>query len=239
VIVHAFPARSPRAVVLVDVDKRALATYLDDQLAGLGPLLEQYEVLCGVEIRATLRELAIDAADRRLGELGPLQKSIRLDASGRTSKITTAMLVQGSCGISRPFGDPDKLHAYLAKGQLAQLQRRLEADAKSLFALHQYGKLHGCVRSRHGAFYEVFPAPWHHQDEPTLHHLKREARTVAMAIIAVVGPAPAWDEDPWARARRLDVVRGASKYDLVLVDELHGYVDDLDVQLARLEAVVH
>lgn len=60
VIVHAFPTRSPRIVVLVDVEKRELATYLDEQLADLGPVLERYEVLCGVDIRATLRELAIE-----------------------------------------------------------------------------------------------------------------------------------------------------------------------------------
>jgi hypothetical protein len=238
VIVRAFPARGPRIVVLVDVEKRELATYLDEQLADLGPMLECYEVLCGVDIRATLRELAIDPGHRRLAELGPPQKSIRLDRSGRTLKITTAMLVQGSCGISRPFGDPDKLHAYLASGQIPQLQRRLEADAQSLFALHQYGKLHGCVRLRRGSLDQRFPVPWHHRDEPTLYHLKREAHRLAMGLIAVVGSAPGW-EDPWSLSRRLDVVRGASEYELMLFDELGGYVDDGDVQLARLEAVVH
>lgn len=238
VIVHAFPARAPRIVVLVDVEQRELATYLDEQLADLGPVLERYEVLCGVDIRATLRKLAIDPRDRRLAELAPPQKSIRLDRSGRTLKITTAMLVQSSCGISRPFGDPDKLHAYLASGQITHLQHRLEADAKSLFALHQYGKVHGCVRLRRGSLDRRFPVPWHHHDEPTLYHLKREAHRLAMGIIAVVGSAPGW-EDPWSLARRLDVVRGASEYELMLFDELGGYVDDRDVQLARLEAVVH
>lgn len=238
VIVHAFPARAPRVVVLVDVEQRELATYRDEQLADLGSVLERYEVLCGVDIRATLRELAVDPGDRRLADLGPPQKSIRLDRSDRTLKITTAMLVQSSCGIRRPFGDPDKLHAYLASGQITELQRRLEADAQSLFALHQYGKVHGCVRLRRGALDRRFPVPWHHHDEPTLYHLKREAHRLAMGIIAVVGSAPGWEE-PWALARRLDVLRGASEYELMLFDELGGYVDDRDVQLARLEAVVH
>lgn len=238
VIVHAFPARAPRIVVLVDVEKREFATYLDEQLADLGRMLDRYEVLCGVDIRATLRELAIDPGDRRLAELGPPQKSIRLDRSGRTLTITTAMLVQGSCGIRRPFGDPHRLRAYLARGQITQLQPRLEADAQSLLALHQYGKLHGCVRLRRGSLDRRFPVPWHHYDEPTLYHLKREAHRLAMGIIAVVGSAPGW-EDPWALARRLDVVRGASEHELMLFDELGRYVDDRDVQLARLEAVVH
>ena len=238
VIVHAFPARAPRAVVLLDVEQRELTTWLDDQLAGLGDRLRAYDLLCGVDIRATLRELAVDPGDLRLAELGPPQKSMRLNKSGRTLKITTAMLIQGSCGIRRPLGDEDKLRAYLANGQFSQFQRRLEADAKAIFALYQYGKVHGCVRLRWGFLDEMFPAPWHHRDEPMLYHLLREAHALSMGIIAVVGSAPGW-EDPWSRARRLDVVRGTSEYDLLLCDEHGSFVDERDVQLARLEAVVH
>ena len=68
---------------------------------------------------------------------GDSQKSMTLNKSGRTLKITTAMLIQGSCGISRPLGDAGKLREYLARGQLTQLQRRLEADAKAIFALYK------------------------------------------------------------------------------------------------------
>jgi hypothetical protein len=36
-------------------------------------------------------------------------------------------------------------HSCHATGQLAKLRARLEADAKSLFALYEYGRLsHGC-----------------------------------------------------------------------------------------------
>jgi hypothetical protein len=238
VIVHAFPSRAPRAAVLVDVDRRELTTLVEDELARLGPLLAPYDVLSGEGIRATLRALGVDPAERRLAELGPPQKSIQLNRSGRTLKITTAMLVRGSCGISRPFGEDKQLRSYLASGQLAQLRRRLEADARSLLALHDYGQLHGCVRLRWGLLDEVFPAPWHHHDEPTLHDLKRQAHEMSVAIEAVVGAAPGW-EDPWARARWLDVERGEREWDLMLFDELGGYVHDRDVQLARLAVAVH
>ncbi|HEX4452470.1 MAG TPA: hypothetical protein VH143_16450 [Kofleriaceae bacterium] len=237
VLVHAFPATAPQAVVVVDVDRHALTTLVGGELANLGALLQRFDLLCGVDIRGTLRALAIDAADRRLAELGPPQKTVR-DAYGRTLKITTAMLIHGSCGISRPLGDDKQLRAYLAKGQLDKLAARLEADAKALFALHAYGRTQGRVRLRAGGLDEVFPAPWHHHDEPTLYHLKREAAEASLGLIAVVGPAPAWDA-PWARARRLAVVPGDGPYDLVLVDELGRYVDDRDVQLARLEAVLN
>lgn len=148
------------------------------------------------------------------------------------------MLIHGSCGISRPLGDPKKLRTYLAKEQLPQLQRRLEADAKSLYALHEYGRLHGYVRLRWGFLDEIFPAPWLHRDEPMFFQLKKQARELSLGLEAVVGSAPGW-EDPWSRATHLDVEPGEREHDLMLFDELGRYVDDRDVQLARLEAAVH
>jgi len=239
VIVHGFPRQqTPRVVVLVDAERRELVTLEGDELARIDHHLAAYDVLTGVDIRGMLRALGIDARDRRLAELGPSQKSIIASSSGRTLKITTAMLIQGSCGISRPLGEDKQLRGYLAKGELAKLRARLEADAKALYALHQYGRLHGAVRLRRGALDEMFKAPWHHHDEPTLYHLRKEARDLDMGLIAVVGAAPAWD-NPWARAQRLEVEQGNSEYDLVLFDEWGRYIDDRDVQLARLEAEIN
>ena len=56
-----------------------------------------------------------------------------------------------------------------------KLRRRLEADAKSLLALNQYGRLHGAVRLRWGFLDEMLPAPWVHRDEPMLHDLMKQA----------------------------------------------------------------
>ena len=55
------------------------------------------------------------------------------------------------------------------------LRRRLEADAKALFALYQYGSLHGAVRLRWGFLDEMIPAPWVHRDERTLYDLVKRA----------------------------------------------------------------
>jgi hypothetical protein len=238
VIVHIFPARAPRVAVLIDADQREITTLVGDELSQVGSILERFDILCGVDIRATLRALVVDPGARRLAEIGPPQKSVRLNSSGRTLKITTSMLIQSSCGISRPLGDEKKLRAYLASGQTSKLVARLEADAKSLFALHEYGKVHGGVRLRWGFLDQVFPAPWHHRDEPSLYHLINEAFDLNMGLIAVVGHAPAWN-DPWSRARRLEVVRGESEYDRMLFDELGRCIDNRDVQLARLETVIN
>ena len=77
----------------------------DGELATAAEGIHTCDVIAGVDIRAVLRALGVDPGPRRLGELGP-QKSLRLDRGGRTLQITTAMLIQGSCGIGRPLGDP-------------------------------------------------------------------------------------------------------------------------------------
>ena len=48
-------------------------------------------------------------------------------------------------------------------------------DAKSLFALYEYGRLHGAVRLRWGFLDEMIPAAWVHRDEPTLDNLMERA----------------------------------------------------------------
>ena len=156
--------------------------------------------------------------------------------SGRTLKITEGMLIQGSCGIARPFGDGEKLETYLRNGQSTQLRRRLEADAKSLFAFYQYGRLHGAVRLRWGFLDEMIPAPWVHPDELCLYGLKRQAQEGEKMLEVVLGSAPGWAE-PWARAQFCRVVPESRGYGMVLVDDEGFAVDDRDVQLARIAAM--
>jgi hypothetical protein len=137
--------------------------------------LADYEIIGAVDVRALLRTLAVDPGERRLAELGPPQRTRRLNRRSRTLTITTALLVQGSCGISRPVGDERTMREYLRSGADTKFRRRLEADAKSLYALYQYGRLHGCVRLRWGFLDEMLSAPWVHRDESTLYHLLKEA----------------------------------------------------------------
>jgi hypothetical protein len=237
-ILHAFPAGEPRAAVLVDVDSREATTFVGAELTGLTSRLDACDVLAGDGIRPLLRALRFDPGGRRLADLAPPRKTITLNRRGRALRITTALLVQGSCGISRPFGDPDKLAGYLAAGQLTKLRRRLEADARSLFALYQYGRTHGAVRVRWGLVDEMLAAPWVHRDESTLYHLKQKARDLRVAIEVVIGGAPGLD-DPWARARRTYIAPRHSPHDLVLLDEEGFPIEERDVQLARLAATIH
>ena len=175
VLVHAFPASRPQALALVDVAEREVTTFARDDIARAVERLTDYEIIGAVGVRTLLRTLNVDPGERRLAELGPPQKTRQLNRQGRTLTITTALLVQGTCGISRPFGDDRTMYAYLRTGAETKLRRRLEADARSLYAIYQYGRLHGCVRLRWGFLDEMLPAPWVHRDETTLYHLLKDA----------------------------------------------------------------
>ncbi len=235
VLVYAFPAKRPQALALVDVEKREVTTFLKDEIPLAIARLADYEIIGAVEIRALLRALAVDPGERRLAELGPPQKTRQLNRRGRTLTITTAQLVHASCGISRPFGDERTMREYLRSGAVSTFKRRLEADAKSLYALYQYGRLHGCVRLRWGFLDEMLPAPWVHRDEPTLYHLLKEAHERGVPLEVVAGSAPGW-ADPWSRVQRAHVATDAWNSPSLLVDEEGCELPRAEVQLARLLA---
>ena len=233
VLIHAFPAREPQALVLVDVAERALDTFVGDEIGRAVEKLAAYDLIASTAVRTLLRTLRFDPGNRRLGELGPPQKTRTLNRRGRTLKITTGLLVQGSCGISRPFGDETKMREYLAAGELPKLRRRLEADAKSLYAIYQYGRLHGTVRLRWGYLDERLPAPWVHRDEAKLHNLKDEAYERRVPLQVVVGSAPGW-ADPWSRLRLAHVMKEPGGWRSWLVDDTGFPIQEDEIQLARL-----
>lgn len=233
VLVHAYPAAAPKAMVLVDVGRRQVRTFLGEEVVQAAGQLAEYDIIAAVDVRAFLRTLHFDPGERRLGELEPPHKTTRLNRWGRTLKITLSMLVRGSCGISRPFGEERVLRGYLRDGKDTKLRRRLEADAKSLFALYQYGRLHGAVRLRWGFLDEMIPAPWVHPDEHTLHDLMSRAHELGVPLQVVVGSAPGW-ADPWSRARLARVPADESAWRRWMVDEQGYVISEADVQAARL-----
>jgi len=172
---EASPSLAPRqregpaahaAAALLDVGRHELTTFVGEELATLRSRLSAFEVLGAIDVRGLLRALGFDPGERRLAELGAPQKTMKINQSGRTLKITPALLVRGSCGISKPFGEAERLAEYIAKGEVTKLRRRLEADVKSLHALYEYGRVHGAVRLRWGFLDELIPAPWVDRDEP-------------------------------------------------------------------------
>jgi len=233
VIVHAFPQTKPEAVVLLDVCRHDIRTYNGEEIDEVAKALREYEIIAAVNVRALLRNLGFDPGERRLAELGPPQKTTQLNRQGRTLRITLDLLARGSCGISRSFGDKRVLQGYLRRREVSKLRRRLEADAKSLYALYQYGRLHGSVRLRWGFLDQRIPAPWVHRDEQTLYRLMRKAHALGIPLDVVVGSAPGWT-DPWSRVQRAYVIKEEDGWRSWLVDERGFAIHEQEVQLARL-----
>ena len=233
VLVQAFPRAAPQWVVVVDVAARQLTTFSPDELGRVPERLAAYDVIAALDVRPLLRSLGFEPGARWLAELGPPRKSKKLNRRGRTLKITTPLLVWGSCGIGRPFLDERRLRGYLAAGETTKLRRRLEADAKALVAYYNYGRLHHTVRLRWGFLDEPIAAPWVQRDESGLYELEREAHESGRGLEVVSGSAPGW-ENPWARARLCHVVSDGRPYGRRLVDDEGFPVDDRDVQLARI-----
>ncbi len=231
-LVATYPQRSPRVAALLDVKTRAIETFVGPEIDALPERLGGYDSIGAVDVRGTLRGLGFDPGERHLAELAPSQKTFTLP-SGRVLKITLDLIARGSCGVARPFGDPVKSRDRLAAGDFAWLRRRLAADLTSLYAIYQYGRLHGGVRVRAGGVDEMIAAPWKHSDERSFYEMQRTALERGAWIEVVLDRAPSLDA-PWERGAPMRVVGGAQPWDVYIVDPYGWSIDDRDVQAARI-----
>ena len=165
----------------------------------------------------------------------------RLRVAGARTEIFTPRALRTLHRVSGGFprliniiADRAMLAAYVRDDHLGKLTRRLQADAKSLYALYQFSRLHGAVRLRWGFLDEMVSAPWVLREEPGLHHLMKRANEEGCALEVVVHRAPGWEE-PWARAVLARVVPG-EHYGYHLVGEDGYEIVRMEVQAARLSA---
>lgn len=235
-LVVAFPAKQPSIVALLDVGNRTVETFVLTENAELPELrrrIESYDIVGAQDVRPLLQSLGFATESMRMSELGPPQKTITVDDWGRTLRLTTTLLVRGSCRIRKPFGDPKKMQVDLVKGAMTKLRQRLESDAKSLYAYYEYGRLHRGVRVRSGRLDEFIPASWAHRDETWLNDQKITALESGRCMEVVVGPAPDW-LDPWAGSRRVQVERGQHGPGALWPVDGGKAIVDHDIQKARV-----
>lgn len=233
-IVRAVPGRdeTPCAVSVLDVRARSMRTLVGEDLGSLPEVLEEIDVLIGLHIRETLHALGLDPDRWRLVDLKPPRKSRSINRRGRTLAITPELLISSTTGISRPLGDPSKIARYLAEGQTGKVARRLESDAKALFAFYQYGVLHNCVRLRWGFLDELYSVEWALPGEVHLGEMLRRAEVSGVPIDLVTGSAPGWAE-PWSRARRCHVLGVEPWRVTVRLDGEVWRLDKEDIQAIR------
>jgi hypothetical protein len=171
---------------------------------------------------------------RRLHELGPPQKTIQMSKRGRPLRLTVDLLARSSCGMTRPFTNTAMLDRLLVEGRDAQFRRRMESDAKALYALYQYGRLHGSLRLLWRNADDMLPVPWVDHDEERIHGMLHRAHKLGTVLEVVLLPAPAWD-DPWARRLRARPEQ-INEWRIALLGEHLRWIDLREIQAARVIA---
>jgi len=238
-IMHAVPGPADaQAAVLLDVEERSIRTYTMSELNGLGQALAAYRIIAGLGIRELLDSLDLSPDRWHLVDLTPSRKTKRLNRAGNALHITPELVIAGTTGISRPLAEPAKVSQYLSRGEKGKLARRLESDAKALYAFYRYGALHGYVRLRWGFVDELLTADFSAPGEPRLHDILEQAMESNAPVDLVTGSAPGWEE-PWSRARRMQVLELAP-WDVRLRDGGTEYiVNKVDIQAARIANPFH
>jgi hypothetical protein len=215
---------------VLDVEARRFTTFPTlDAWPGVA-CLEGFDVVVGVDVRNALLALGVDPEPFLLVDLGPPQKTLRINKSGRKLLITMDLLMRGSVGMS--LGEPERIARYIQEGDHRHLAARLESDAKSLFAYYLFGRLHGCVRLRWGFLDENLSVDWRLPGEEALYEILEQAETEGREVEVVLGSAPGWN-DPWSRAKNGRVTRGGP-WDQRVVELPNRTVSVDEIQSARL-----
>jgi hypothetical protein len=205
-VVHVAPAEGAiGAATLIDVATRGITSWWGEGIEQLSAAIGTYDVVAALDPRGTLRRLGLEPDRWRLADLRPPQKTKRLNRAGRALTLTASLIITSTTGLTRPLSDPVLLAGQVARNDSARVLRRLESDAKALFALYQYGRLHRSVRLRWGFLDEDLPVTWATAADRHVSDLLREAGATGRPVDLVLGAAPAWTE-PWSRARRGRVV---------------------------------
>lgn len=156
----------PRAAAVIDAARRELGAFTGNGLAGLAAHLERFDFLAGLDIRPSLRALGLDPDRWWLAEMRPTQRTFRPAATGRPLAVNPLSIVQATTGRRGVPADPDEWKELASGGSATRLEARLARDAEGLFALYEYGSLHGGVRVRRRRGEALLPVAWLMRGDP-------------------------------------------------------------------------
>lgn len=229
VVLRALPVDQPLGVAIKDLRSGAVETFWPADYPALIKRLNDFDLIAGEQIYATLRALNMTPGERRLIDLAPPQKQMRVGQ--RVLKITTPKLIFGSCGIVRPFGDEKATLRRLAAGQRSGLTR-LAKDVEHLALYEEYSRLQRTVSLQQGQWKYPLLAKWVHADERGLLTLMKTALE-ADGLLEIVRVSAVQLGETWERAELVHVLQ-VDQFKRVLIDESRREVHRLLVQRARL-----
>ena len=222
----------PRAAAVIEVGTREQRLFIRDQLVDLPGHLTRFDFLAGVDIRPSLRSVGLDPDRWWLAELRPTQRTFR-PADQQSVAISLPAVVQATTGRSRVLGDPGVWQPLFAARSTTGLAARLEEEAQALFALYQYGALHGGVRVRKRPSERLLPVAWSLGGDPDFASLVSASIRHWVPVEIVVGP-PAGLDDPWPAAITVTIVERDRDRLFVREGEDVRALDPADIHALRL-----
>ena len=222
----------PRAAAVIEVGTREQRLFIGDPLADLPDHLGAFDVLAGVDIRPSLRSVGLDPDRWWLAELRPTQRTFR-PGDRQAVAVSLPAVVHATTGRRRVPGDPSVWRPLVGARSTTRLAARLEEEAQALFALYEYGALHGGVRVRRRPGERLLPVAWSLRGDPDFESLVSASIRHWVPLEVVVG-LPAGLADPWPAAITATIVD--RDRDLLFVregDDVRA-LDPADIHAVRL-----
>ncbi len=194
----------PRAAAVIDATARAQRLFIGDTVSEVPAHLDAFDFLAGVDLRPSLRSMGLDPDRWWLAELRPTQRTIRPSDQGAVA-VTLPAIVQATTGRSRVPADAKAWKPLLAARTTTRLVARLEGEAQALFALYEYGAIHGGVRIRRRPGDRLLPVAWSLRGDPDFESFVSASTRHWLPVEVVAGPS-ADLADPWPNAITVTIV---------------------------------
>ena len=193
-----------RAAAVIEVGTREQRLFIGEQLADLPDHLRAFGFLAGVDIRPSLRSVGLDPDRWWLAELRPIQRTFR-PGDREAVAVSLPAVIHATAGRRGVPGDPGVWQPLFRARSTTRLVARLEEEAQALFALYEYGALHGGVRVRRRPGERLLPVAWSLRGDPDFASLVSASIRHWVPVEVVVGPSIGL-ADPWPAAITVTVV---------------------------------
>ena len=220
-----------RAAAIVDAATRAVSLFLGDTVCEVPSRLENYDYLAGVDLRPTLRRFGCEPDRWWLAELRPAQRTVRPAGDGPAVPVTLQSVVQATTGRRLPA--ESEAWRPLLDGPARRVAAKLEEEAGALFALHEYGVLHGGVRVRRRAGDDLLPVTWALPGDINFWSTVRSAIRHWAPLDVAIG-ASAELADPWPSALRMNLVEQEGRTLYLMAGEALQVVEAAEVRAIRV-----
>jgi hypothetical protein len=196
--------------------------------------LDAFDFLAGVDLRPSLRSIGLDPDRWWLAELRPTQRTLRPSDQGAVA-VSLPAIIQATTGRSRVPAEANAWRPLLVARSTTRLAARLEQEAQALFALYEYGALHGGVRLRRRPGDRLVPVAWSLRGDAGFEDVVSASIRHWLPVEIVVGPSTVL-ADPWAGAATVTIIERDRDVVFVREGEEVRALDPAEIRAIRLPA---